>query len=60
MISYVEGTELRVTEISQNGDWLHVTLPDGREGWINSRLVRLSIDISLLPKVVESSATPTK
>jgi hypothetical protein len=60
MISYTAGTELRVIGISQNGDWLQVILLDGREGWINIRLVSLPIDDSLLPVVAEIPATPTR
>jgi hypothetical protein len=31
------GTEVRITE--QNGVWAHVATGDGREGWVDGRLL---------------------
>ena len=34
-----EATELRLLEISDDGEWVRFVLPDGREGWISSAAV---------------------
>lgn len=37
-----DGTRARVIDIANNGQWLKLSLPDGRTGWITSGYVRSS------------------
>jgi micrococcal nuclease len=35
-----DGARARVIDVAKNGQWLKLSLPDGRTGWVSSRYVR--------------------
>jgi hypothetical protein len=37
-----DGTRAHVIDVAKNGQWLKLSLPDGRTGWVTSRYVRSS------------------
>jgi Staphylococcal nuclease homologue len=44
-----DGTRAQAIDIAKNGQWLKLSLPDGRTGWVTSRYVRSSATGSLSP-----------
>ncbi len=49
-----DGTRARVIDIANNGQWLKLSLPDGRTGWVSSRYVS-----SLTTGTPSTSTSPT-
>jgi Bacterial SH3 domain len=49
-----DGTRAQVIEVVKNGQWLKLSLPDGRTGWVTSRYVRSSA-----PGAPSSGTSPT-
>jgi micrococcal nuclease len=49
-----DGTRVQVIEIAKNGQWLKLSLPDGRTGWVTSRYVRSTAPVA--PSLGTSSA----
>lgn len=47
----IPGTEIQVVGQDETGRWLNVRLADGREGWINSPLVRVDPTPTSFPSV---------
>ncbi|MBW7880935.1 MAG: SUMF1/EgtB/PvdO family nonheme iron enzyme, partial [Anaerolineae bacterium] len=60
------GTEVQIIGVDETGRWLNVRLEDGREGWINSPLVRIDptntplATFTLLPDQPTPTLTPTE
>lgn len=57
--SVADGSELDITGKSTDGQWVQVLTRDGRAGWIALYLIRLNIDITDIPVIAVSPATPT-
>ncbi|MCB0045212.1 MAG: SH3 domain-containing protein [Caldilineaceae bacterium] len=54
-----EGTELPVTAVSDDGEWVEVTLEDGRSGWLTVEFVTITGDLAGLEQgAVEPTPEP--
>jgi micrococcal nuclease len=51
-----DGTRAHVIDVAKNGQWLKLSLPDGRTGWVTSRYIRSAAPGA--PSLAPSPAAP--
>ncbi len=54
-----KGTRLELLARNQPGDWLHVRLDNGQEGWVYAEYVYTTIDITVLQIAAEVPPPPS-
>jgi endonuclease YncB( thermonuclease family) len=55
-----DGTRAHVIDIAKNGQWLKLSLPDSRTGWVASRYVRSSATAPLSPGSTPAAPKPQR
>jgi endonuclease YncB( thermonuclease family) len=55
-----DGTRAHVIDMAKNGQWLKLSLPDGRTGWVTSRYVRSATTESSSPGATSTATKPQR
>ena len=55
-----DGTRAQVIDVAKNGQWLKLSLPDGRTGWVTSRYVRSSATGAPSPGTSPAATQPQR